>query len=362
MKKTSLADLHVQLGAKMVDFAGYYMPVSYSGIQDEHHSVRNHAGVFDVSHMGEFMVEGEGAMSLIQSITTNDVSKLENFQAQYSCMTNDVGGIVDDLLVYKFNETKFMLVVNASNIEKDWDWISTHNTTQSKLTNVSDDMALLAVQGPQASTLLQKLTQTNLSEIKYYHFTLGTLAGVENTIISATGYTGAGGFELYIPSDQAEHVWNEIFKAAQGEILVKPAGLGCRDTLRLEMGFCLYGNDIDDTTNPLEAGLGWITKLNKGSFTASEQLKAVKTSGVVRKLVGFKMIEKGIPRKDYKVVNAQGDEIGVVTSGTQSPTLQEGIGMAYVNNEHNQKDAEIFIQIRENKVKAKVCEMPFLKK
>lgn len=362
MKKTSLSDLHVKIGAKMVDFAGYYMPVSYSGIQDEHHAVRKSVGVFDVSHMGEFMVEGDNALELIQSVTTNDVSKLENYQAQYSCMTNENGGIVDDLLVYKFNDKKYMLVVNASNIEKDWNWISQHNNQSVTLSNVSDDMALLAVQGPKAESILQKLTDTNLSEIKYYHFTVGTLAGVENMIISATGYTGAGGFELYFPAEKAEHVWNAIFSESSEEVDVKPAGLGCRDTLRLEMGFCLYGNDINDDTNPLEAGLGWITKLNKGEFTASEKLKAIKSSGLERKLVGFKMIEKGIPRKDYQVVDMNGITIGQVTSGTQSPTLQEGIGMAYVQNNYSAPESEIYIQIRDNKVKAKVCPIPFIKK
>lgn len=359
MKKTPLAEKHISLGAKMVDFAGFYMPVSYSGINDEHATVRNAVGVFDVSHMGEFMLEGEKALELIQSVTSNDVSKLIDGQAQYSCLPNEHGGIVDDLLVYRINANKFMLVVNASNIDKDWNWISARNTQGVDMKNISDDLCLLAVQGPSAGKALQSLTDVDLATIPYYHFRIGTFAGIDNVVISATGYTGAGGFELYAPASKAEELWNKVFEAGAAHG-IKPIGLGARDTLRLEMGFCLYGNDIDDTTNPIEAGLGWITKLNKGAFTNSEYIKQVKADGPTRKLVGFEMIDKGIPRHGYEVADASGKVMGVVTSGTQSPTLNKAIGMAYVATSSATPGTEINVIIREKQVKAVVTKIPFL--
>jgi len=359
MKKTPLAEKHISLGAKMVDFAGFYMPVSYSGINDEHATVRNAVGVFDVSHMGEFMLEGEKALDLIQAVTSNDAAKLIDGQAQYSCLPNDKGGIVDDLLVYRINANKFMLVVNASNIEKDWNWISSFNDHGVEMKNISDDLCLLAVQGPQAGKALQSLTAIDLSSIPYYHFRIGTFAGIENVVVSATGYTGAGGFELYAPADKAVELWDKVFSAG-ASFGIKPIGLGARDTLRLEMGFCLYGNDIDDTTNPIEAGLGWITKLNKGAFTNSEFIKQVKADGPSRKLVGFEMLEKGIPRHGYEVADASGNVMGVVTSGTQSPSLNKAIGMAYVSNASAAAGSEINIMIRDKQVKAVVTKIPFL--
>jgi aminomethyltransferase len=357
MKNVALNDTHVALGAKMVPFAGFNMPVQYSGINIEHETVRKAVGVFDVSHMGEFILKGEGALDLIQRVTSNDASKLFDGKIQYSCLPNENGGIVDDLLVYRIDEKTYMLVVNASNIDKDWDWISKYNTGGVEMINISDRTSLLAVQGPKAAEALQSLTGVDLSAMEYYTFKKGVFAGVENVLISATGYTGAGGFELYFDEEHSEHIWNAVFKSG-ADFGIKPIGLAARDTLRLEMGFCLYGNDIDDTTSPLEAGLGWITKFSK-NFVNSENLAAQKESGVSRKLIGFEMIERGIPRHDYEVFDASGNIIGKVTSGTQSPTLQKAIGLAYVKTEFSKEGSEIFIGIRENKIKAQVVKFPF---
>lgn len=357
MKNVALNDTHIALGAKMVPFAGFNMPVQYSGINIEHETVRKAVGVFDVSHMGEFILKGEGALDLIQRVTSNDASKLFDGKIQYSCLPNENGGIVDDLLVYRIDEKTYMLVVNASNIDKDWDWISKYNTGGVEMINISDRTSLLAVQGPKAAEALQSLTEVDLSSMEYYTFKKGVFAGVENVLISATGYTGAGGFELYFDAEHSEHIWNAVFKAG-ADFGIKPIGLAARDTLRLEMGFCLYGNDIDDTTSPLEAGLGWITKFSK-NFVNSENLAAQKESGVTRKLIGFEMIERGIPRHDYEIFDAAGNVIGKVTSGTQSPTLQKAIGLAYVKTEFSKEGSEIFIGIRENKIKAKVVKFPF---
>ncbi len=359
LKKVALNDVHVALGGKMVPFAGYNMPVRYSSDLDEHHAVRNSVGVFDVSHMGEFMMEGPGALPLIQSVTSNDASKLADGQAQYSCLPNDKGGIVDDLLVYKMADEKYLLVVNASNIDKDWNWISSHNTFGAKMTNISAATSLFAVQGPKAVEVLQKITKVDLSAIGYYHFTIGEIGGVIEVIISATGYTGAGGFELYVKNEHALTLWNKVFEAGKAEG-IKPIGLGARDTLRLEMGFCLYGNDIDDTTSPLEAGLGWITKFTK-DFTNSEALKKQKEAGVSKKLVGFELIDRGIPRSHYELFNTSHEKIGEVTSGSQSPTLSKGIGMGYVKTEFSKPDTEILVEIRGKFLSAKVTKFPFLK-
>ena len=357
MKSVALNDIHIELGAKMVPFAGFNMPVQYSGINIEHETVRNGVGVFDVSHMGEFILKGEGALDLIQRVCSNDASALFDGKVQYSCLPNEQGGIVDDLLVYRINEKAFMLVVNASNIEKDWEWISKYNNAGVEMKNISDQTSLLAVQGPKAAEALQSLTDVDLAEMDYYTFKKGAFAGIENVLISATGYTGAGGFELYFDKKDSEHIWNEVFKA--GEALgIKPIGLAARDTLRLEMGFCLYGNDIDDSTSPIEAGLGWITKFTK-SFINSENLAAQKQNGVERKLVGFEMIDRGIPRHDYEIVDIAGTVIGKVTSGTQSPSLQKGIGMGYVKTSFSKVGTEIFIKIRDNIVLARVVKMPF---
>lgn len=358
MKKVPLNDLHEKLGAKIVPFAGYDMPVRYSSDIEEHMTVRNGVGVFDVSHMGEFTIKGPKALDLIQQVTSNDASKLVNGQAQYSCLPNDTGGIVDDILVYKIKDNDYLLVVNASNIEKDWNWISKHNAHGAELKNISDELCLFAVQGPNAVGVLQKLTKVDLSSIKYYHFTIGEFAGVADVIISNTGYTGAGGFEIYVKNAHAEKVWNAIFDAGKDEG-IKPIGLGARDTLRLEMGFCLYGNDIDDTTSPLEAGLGWITKFTK-AFTNSESLKKQKEDGVKRKLVGFKMVDRGIPRHDYEIKDAFGKPIGKVTSGSMSPVLGIGIGLGYVTLEHANPDSEIFIDVRGRNLKAQVSKLPLI--
>ena len=344
----------------MVPFAGYNMPVSYSGLNDEHATVRNAVGVFDVSHMGEFILKGENALNLIQKVTSNDASVLTDGKAQYSCLPNETGGIVDDLLVYRIDEKTYMLVVNASNIDKDWNWIKQHDTFGVEMHNISEKTSLLAIQGPNAVLTLQKLTAVNLSEIPYYSFTKGTFCGVENVVISNTGYTGAGGFEIYFDNEHAEKIWNAIFEAGK-EFGIKPIGLGARDTLRLEMGFCLYGNDIDDTTSPIEAGLGWITKFTK-DFTNRATIEKQKTEGVSKKLVGFEMVNRGIPRHDYQIADANGNIIGKVTSGTQSPTLNIALGMGYVNKEFAKSDSEIFIMIRDKAIKAKVCKIPFLKK
>ena len=360
LKFTALTDLHTRLGAKMVPFAGYLMPVSYEGINAEHETVRNGVGVFDVSHMGEFILKGPDALDLIQRVTSNDASKLFDKKVQYSCLPNETGGIVDDLLVYRIDEKTYMLVVNASNIDKDWDWIQKYNTKGVEMHNISDKTSLLAVQGPKAVDVLQPLTDMDLRNMEYYTFDKGKFAGIDNVLVSATGYTGAGGFEVYFENKDAEHIWNKIFEAGKS-YGIKPIGLGARDTLRLEMGFCLYGNDINDTTSPIEAGLGWITKFTK-EFTNSAALKAQKENGVSRKLVGFEMIDRGIPRHDYEVRNANGETIGTVTSGTQSPSLQKAIGMAYVKPEFAKEGTEIFIPIRDKALKAKVVKIPFYKK
>jgi len=358
MKLIPLNELHVKLGGKMVPFAGYNMPVRYSSDIEEHMTVRKGVGVFDVSHMGEFLVKGPNALDLIQRVTSNDASKLVDGQAQYSCLPNDKGGIVDDLIVYKIKDNDYMLVVNASNIEKDWEWISKFNTKGADMKNISDDTCLFAVQGPKAAGVLQKLTKVNLSSIKYYHFAIGEFAGVKDVVISNTGYTGAGGFEIYVNKQYAERVWNEIF-AAGNDFDIKPIGLGARDTLRLEMGFCLYGNDIDDTTSPIEGGLGWITKFTK-DFTNSSSIKKQKEEGAKRKLVGFKMIDKGIPRHDYEIKDASGNVIGKVTSGTISPVLGVGIGLGYVTTENSAVGKEIFISVRNKDLKAQVSKVPFI--
>jgi aminomethyltransferase len=360
MKNTPLTSTHIALGAKMAEFAGYNMPISYKGIKEEHNQVRNSVGMFDVSHMGEFMLEGENSLALIQKVTSNDASKLTDGQAQYSCLPNDKGGIVDDLLVYKISDNNYMLVVNASNIEKDWNWISSHNDLGVKMTNISDHTCLLAVQGPNATATLQKLTSVNLADIPYYHFSKGDFAGCQDVILSATGYTGAGGFELYIPNESAVTVWNKIVEAG-AEFGLQPIGLGARDTLRLEMGFCLYGNDIDDTTNPIEAGLGWITKFTK-SFVGDHFAKDLKENGAKRKLVGIQMIDRGIPRHGYEMTDAAGTSIGVVTSGSQTPSLDVSIGIAYIDVPYNKLDTEVFVKIREQLIKAKVVKMPFYQK
>ncbi len=360
MKLTPFTQKHIALGAKMAEFAGYNMPISYSGINDEHAAVRNNAGVFDVSHMGEFILKGEHALDLIQRVTSNDVSKITDGQAQYGCLPNEQGGIVDDLIVYCIEYNKvYMIVVNASNIEKDWNWISKYNTRGVEMHNISDKTCLLAIQGPNATKILQPLVDTDIMNLKYYTFTKGKFAGVDNVLVSATGYTGAGGVEIYFEDKDgaADKIWDAIFEigAPQG---LKPIGLGARDTLRLEMGYCLYGNDIDDTTSPLEAGLGWITKFTK-DFTAKEILQQQKAAGVTRKLVGFEMIDRGIPRHDYLIKDAAGNTIGKVTSGTQAPSLNKGIGMGYVSVSHAALDSEIFIDIRNTPVRAKVVKTPF---
>jgi aminomethyltransferase len=359
MKNTALTNTHIALGAKMVPFAGYNMPVQYVGINAEHETVRKAIGVFDVSHMGEFILKGEGALELIQKVCSNDASKLYDGKVQYSCLPNEQGGILDDLLVYRMDEKTYMLVVNASNIEKDWDWISKFNNFGVDMKNISDRTSLLAVQGPKAAQALQSLTDTDLAAMEYYTFVKGTFAGVENVVISATGYTGAGGFELYFDNEHADKIWKAIFEAG-APFGIQPIGLGARDTLRLEMGFCLYGNDIDDTTSPLEAGLGWITKFTK-DFVNSSNLAAQKEAGLKQKLVGFEMIDRGISRHDYEICDASGKVIGKVTSGTQSPSLQKAIGLGYVQSDFAKEDTEIFINIRENLVKAQVVKFPFYK-
>jgi aminomethyltransferase len=359
MNNTALTQVHIQLGAKMVPFAGYNMPVSYEGINAEHETVRKAVGVFDVSHMGEFILKGEGALDLIQRVTSNDAAVLVDGKVQYSCLPNNQGGIVDDLLVYRLTEKSYLLVVNASNIEKDWNWISQHNTGGVEMENISDKTSLLAVQGPLAAKALQSLTDINLAEMTYYTFAKGKFAGIDNVLISATGYTGAGGFEIYFENSQAEIIWSKIFEAG-APYGIKPIGLGARDTLRLEMGFCLYGNDINDTTSPIEAGLGWITKFTK-KFTNSDALLKQKEQGVTQKLVGFEMLERAIPRHDYEITDAQGNVIGKVTSGTQSPSLQKGIGMGYVNTAFTKSGTEIFIKVRDKLTKAVVSKIPFYK-
>ena len=358
LQNTALTDVHIALGAKMVPFAGFNMPVQYSNLIQEHLQVRKSVGVFDVSHMGEFYLKGEKALDLIQKVTSNDASKLTDGKVQYSCLPNDKGGIVDDLLVYRYAQDEYYLVVNASNIEKDWNWISSQNTFGVEMQNLSDQYSLLAVHGPNAIHTIQKLTDTNLAEMPYYTFKVGSVAGIENVIISNTGYTGAGGFELYVLNADAKKLWDALFDAGK-EYEIMPIGLGARDTLRLEMGFCLYGNDINDTTSPIEAGLGWITKFTK-DFIKADYHKAIKENGPAKKLVGFEMIDRGIPRQHYKIQDAAGNEIGEVTSGTQSPSLSKAIGMGYVKTEFAQPGSEIFINIREKAIKATVCKLPFL--
>ena len=358
LKNVALVNKHIALGAKMVPFAGYLMPVSYSGLNDEHLTVRNAMGVFDVSHMGEFILKGENALDLIQRVTSNDASVLVDGKIQYTCLPNETGGIVDDLLVYRIDEKTYMLVVNASNIDKDWNWIQKYNTKNVEMHNISDKTSLLAVQGPKAILALQKLTDINLSEIPYYAFKKGKFNGIDNVVISNTGYTGAGGFEIYFENAVAEKMWDAIFEAGT-EYGIKPIGLGARDTLRLEKGFCLYGNDINDTTSPLEAGLGWITKFTK-DFTNKAALLAQKEKGVSKKLVGFELIDRGIPRHDYPITDAAGNTIGIVTSGTQSPSMNKAIGMGYVSSAFAKLDTEIFITIRDKAIKAKVVKIPFL--
>lgn len=357
MKLTAFNTIHKSLGAKMVEFAGYEMPIQYEGVSAEHHSVRNGVGVFDVSHMGEFILKGEGALDLIQKVTSNDASKLTDGKVQYSCLPNDKGGIVDDLLVYRIDEKTYMLVVNASNIEKDWNWISKHNSFGVDMKNISDRTSLLAVQGPKATAALQSLTDMNLGEMAYYTFQKGRFAGVDNVLISTTGYTGAGGYEVYFDLEHSEKIWNAIFEAGAAHG-IKPIGLGARDTLRLEMGFCLYGNDINDTTSPIEAGLGWITKFTK-DFVNSEALKKQKEVGTNRKLVGFELIDRGVPRHDYPITDAAGNQIGIVTSGTMSPSLGKAIGMGYVPSALSAPGSEIYVAVRDKLLKAQVVKLPF---
>ncbi len=358
-KRTALFDKHVSLGAKIVPFAGFEMPVQYSGVTEEHFAVREKVGIFDVSHMGQFFIEGASAKDLLQFVATNNVETLENGKAQYSCLPNGNGGIVDDLIIYKMEDEKYFVVVNASNIEKDWRHISKYNEKfGAKMTNASDEMSLIAIQGPKATETLQKLTDTNLSEIPYYHFTVGNIAGISEVIISNTGYTGSGGFEIYFKNENAMKLWEELTKAGE-EFGLIPCGLASRDTLRLEKGFCLYENDIDDTTSPIEAGLGWITKFDK-EFVDKEIFAKQKEEGVTRKLIGFEMQERAIPRHDYLVVDADGNKIGKVTSGTMSPMRNIGIGLAYVTKPHFKIDSEIFIQIRNKNIPAKVVKLPFV--
>ncbi|NIJ44805.1 aminomethyltransferase [Wenyingzhuangia heitensis] len=359
MKNTALTHIHEQLGAKMVPFAGFNMPVQYEGVKAEHETVRTAVGVFDVSHMGEFLLEGPKALSLIQKVVSNDASKLAIGDAQYACMPNNTGGIVDDLLIYRVKQELYLLVVNASNIEKDWNWIESHNDLNVAMKNLSDVYSLLAIQGPKTTQALQSLTSVDLTSIPFYKFVVGDFAGIENVIISATGYTGAGGFEIYCKNDEVAQVWEKVFKAG-AEFGIKPIGLAARDTLRLEMGYCLYGNDINDTTSPIEAGLGWVTKFNK-DFINKENIEAQKKNGVSKKLVGFEVIDKGIARHDYPIVDADGNEIGIVTSGTMSPTLNKAIGLGYVKTEFSKVGDEIYIQVRKKQLKANVVKLPFYK-
>jgi len=359
MQITAFNKIHKLLGAKMVEFAGFEMPVEYSGIKDEHMTVRESVGVFDVSHMGEFWIKGPNAFELVQRVTSNDVSKLAIGQAQYSCFPNGKGGIVDDLLVYYYEPEKYMLVVNAANIDKDWNWVVSQNTNGAILENASPEICQLAIQGPKATATLQKLTGIDLSEIKYYTFVTGAIGGVDEVIISATGYTGSGGFELYFRNKYAEQMWTAIF-AAGAEFGIKPIGLAARDTLRLEMGFCLYGNDIDDTTSPIEAGLGWITKFNGHYFVDKDFLLMQKQEGVERKLRGFEMIDRGIPRHDYELTDQDGNVIGRVTSGTMSPVLNKGIGMGYINKAYSPIGTEVYVNVRNKLLKAKIVKLPFI--
>src|SRR5690554_6644733 len=359
MKHIPLRHIHEALGAKMVDFAGFYMPVQYEGVSIEHETVRNGIGVFDVSHMGEFLLSGDKALELIQKVCSNDASTIEIGKAQYSCLPNENGGIIDDLIIYRMKEDQYLLVVNASNIDKDWEWISKHNNMGADMRNLSDDYALLAIQGPKSIEAMQSLTSVNLSKIPYYSFMVGDFAGIENVIISATGYTGSGGFEIYCKNDEVEQIWNKVFEAG-ADYGIKPVGLAARDTLRLEMGFCLYGNDINEKTSPLEAGLGWITKFTK-DFINSENLKKEKEEGIKNKLIGFELKERGIPRHDYEILDKDGNNIGIVTSGTMAPSLGKGIGLGYVTVENSSPETEIFIKIRNKPVAATIVKTPFYK-
>ncbi|TNJ41699.1 glycine cleavage system aminomethyltransferase GcvT [Tamlana fucoidanivorans] len=359
MKNTALTVTHKALGAKMIPFAGFNMPVQYEGVNIEHETVRKAVGVFDVSHMGEFLIEGEHALALIQKVSSNDGSKLTIGKAQYSCLPNDDGGIVDDLIIYKLKEDQYLLVVNASNIEKDWNWIQSKNDVGATMRNLSDDYSLLAIQGPKAIEAMQSLTSHDLSAIKFYNFVVGDFAGIEHVIISATGYTGSGGFEIYCKNSEVQQVWDKVFEAG-ADFGIKPVGLAARDTLRLEMGYCLYGNDIDDTTSPIEAGLGWITKFTK-TFTNSEALKLEKENGPKRKLIAFELNERGIPRQDYEIVDDHGVKIGIVTSGTMSPSLGKGIGLGYVQTALAGLGGKIYIQIRKKTIPATIVKLPFYK-
>lgn len=360
MKNTALIEIHTKLGAKLVPFAGYNMPVQYEGVNREHETVRNGVGVFDVSHMGEFLIEGDNALNLVQKVTSNDASKLKVGDAQYSCMPNETGGIVDDLICYRVKDNTYLLVVNASNIEKDWNWISKYNADfGAKMRNLSDDYSLLAIQGPKAVEAMQSLTSEDLSAIKFYTFKIADFAGIDHVIISATGYTGSGGFEIYCKNEEVEQIWNKVFEAGK-EYGIKPIGLAARDTLRLEMGYCLYGNDIDDSTSPIEAGLGWITKFTK-DFVNAANLKKQKEEGVSKKLIGFELDERGVPRHGYDIVDENGSKIGTVTSGTMSPSLKKGIGMGYVTTPHAKKGGKIYIQIRKKQIPATVVRPPFYK-
>jgi len=360
MKQVPLNDVHVALGAKMVPFAGFNMPVQYEGVNIEHETVRNNVGVFDVSHMGLFKISGDKALDLVQRVTSNDASVLVPGKAQYSYLPNDKGGIVDDIITYKVSDNEYLMVVNASNIDKDFEWISSNNSMNAAFENLSDQYSLLAIQGPKANEAMQSLTNVDLANLKFYTFEVGTFAGKENVIVSATGYTGSGGIEIYAKNEDVVHIWNEVLKAGE-QFGIKPIGLAARDTLRLEMGYCLYGNEINDTTSPIAAGLGWVTKFTK-NFVNSENIKADKENGVATKLIGFEMIDRGIPRHDYEIVDAEGNVIGHVTSGTQSPSLNKGVGMGYVNKEFSKEGSEIFIRIRKNDIKAQVVKTPFLKK
>lgn len=359
MKNTALTQTHMALGAKMVPFAGFNMPVQYEGVNAEHETVRNSVGVFDVSHMGEFLIQGPNALELIQKVSSNDASVLTIGKAQYSCLPNDVAGIVDDLIIYRVKEDTYLLVVNASNIEKDWNWISSKNTMGANMRNLSDDYSLLAIQGPKAVEAMQSLSSHDLSAIKFYNFVVGDFAGIEHVIISATGYTGSGGFEIYCKNSEVQQIWDRVFEAG-ASYGIKPIGLAARDTLRLEMGYCLYGNDIDDTTTPLEAGLGWVVKFTK-DFNASAILQKQKEVGITKKLVAFELDDKGIPRHDYEILDIEGNVIGKVTSGTMSPSLKKGIGLGYVTVDHSAVDSKIAIQIRKNAIPATVIKLPFYK-
>ncbi|WP_299180797.1 glycine cleavage system aminomethyltransferase GcvT [uncultured Aquimarina sp.] len=359
MKNTALTETHIALGAKIVPFAGYNMPVSYEGVNIEHETVRKDVGVFDVSHMGEFLITGPNALDLIQKVTSNDASKLIDGKAQYSCLPNEKGGIVDDLIVYKLADEKYLLVVNASNIQKDWDWIQSHNTMNADMRDLSEDYSLLAIQGPKAAKAMQSLTSVDLEAMKFYTFEVSDFAGIDHVIISATGYTGSGGFEIYCKNSEVQQIWNKVLEAG-ADFGIKPIGLAARDTLRLEMGYCLYGNDINDTTSPIEAGLSWITKFNK-DFVNAEALAKEKEHGAERKLIGFELDERGIPRHDYDIVDSNGNIIGIVTSGTMSPSLGKGIGLGYVPKVFASPGSKIHIQVRKKAIPATVIKLPFYK-